>query len=71
LKGEIYESQKELVSALDEILEELRQVYGAEIEEIHYPAADTYEYINHEPVKLLAKAYLIKIRKPTDFQHEK
>ena len=70
LKGEIYESQKELVSALDEVLEELRQVYGAEIEEIPYPAANTYEYVNHEPVKLLAKAYLIKIRKPI-FQHEK
>ena len=66
LKGEIYESQKELALALDETLEELRQTYAAEIEEVHYPAADTYEYVNHEPVKLLAKAYLIKIRKPTN-----
>ncbi len=71
LKGEIYESQKGLVSALDETLEELQQVYGAEVEEIHYPVADTYEYVNHEPVKLLAKAYIIKICKPINFQHEK
>jgi len=71
LKGEIYETQKALVSALDKIFDELRQTYGAEIEEIPYPAANTYEYVNHEPVKLLAKAYLIKIHKPTDSQHEK
>lgn len=71
LKGEIYETQKALVSALDETLYELQQIFGAEIEEIPYPVANTYEYVNHEPVQLLAKAYLIKIRKPRNFQHEK
>ena len=71
LKGEIYETQKAFVSALDETLHELQQTYGAEIEEIPYPVANTYEYVNHEPVKLLAKAYLIRIRKQANFQHAK
>ncbi len=71
LKGEVYESQKALVAALDETFAELRQNYGAEIEEIPYPVANTYEYVNHEPVKLLARAYLIKIHKPINFRHEK
>lgn len=71
LRGEIYESQKVLVSALDETFAELRRDYEIEIEEIPYPVADTYEYVNHEPVKLLAKAYLIKMHKPINFQHEK
>jgi ubiquinone/menaquinone biosynthesis C-methylase UbiE len=64
LKGEIYETQKALVSALDETFDELRQTYGVEIEEIPYPAANTYEYKNDMPVRLLAKGYLIKIHKP-------
>ena len=71
LKGEVYESQKALVLALDETFAELQQDHGVEIEEIPYPVANTYEYVNHEPVKLLAKAYLIKLHKPINFQHEK
>lgn len=64
LKGEVYESQKRLTADLENTLEELQKTYGAKVEEIHYPVADTYEYKNHEPVKLLAKAYLIRIQKP-------
>lgn len=64
LKGEVYESQKTLVLVLNQVFDELRQAHGAEIEEIPYPVADTYEYVNHKPTKLLAKAYLIKIHKP-------
>lgn len=71
LRGEVYESQEILASALDEAFAELRRDYGIEIEEIPYPAANTYEYVNHQPVKLLAKAYLIKMHKPINFEHEK
>jgi len=64
LRGEISETQKAVVSALDETLNELRQIYGAEIEEIPYSTGDIYEYENNKPTKLLARAYLIKIHKP-------
>lgn len=64
LKGEVYKSQKRLVSVLDKTLEEIRQTFSAEIEEIPYPAANTYEHVNHKSKKILARAYLIKIHKP-------
>ncbi|KXK08133.1 MAG: biotin biosynthesis protein BioC [Microgenomates bacterium OLB22] len=52
LRGKVYESQEILASALDEAFAELRRDYGIEIEEIPYPAANTYEYVNHQPVKI-------------------
>ena len=50
---------------LDATLEELRQAYGVEIEEIHTPP-DSYRYDEPfgEPKELFAKKYLIIIRKP-------
>ncbi|HZX50179.1 MAG TPA: methyltransferase domain-containing protein [Candidatus Paceibacterota bacterium] len=65
LKGNVYESQQNISAAVEEVLEELRQAYGAEVEEIRYSAGDTYEYdAKQEPIRILARAYLIKIRKP-------
>lgn len=64
LRGESYKSQKEFSGVLDEALNNLRQNYNVEVEEIPYPVANTYEYINKKPVKILANAYLIKIHKP-------
>lgn len=50
---------------LDTTFNELRKTYGVEIEEIHTPP-DSYKYDEPlgKPVKLTAKVYLIKIRKP-------
>lgn len=69
LRGDTYQSQKDLVTALDKALEELQQTFGVTIEQIRFPDGDTYTYESPEhmrdgiPKEVLAKAYLIKIKK--------
>ena len=63
LMGKEYEGQRILSESVEEVLEELEATGGVQIEKIRTPANDTYEYEGKRPVKLLAEAYLIIIRK--------
>lgn len=62
LMGELYENQKILTESILKALNELKKE-GFEVVQEHIPSDDTYEYEGHEKKSLLAKAYLITIRK--------
>lgn len=65
LRGSKYETQKNLAIALDQTLEELKNIFGVKIQQIHFPDKDLYEWEgDKETDRLLAKVYLIKIFKP-------
>jgi len=63
LIGKEYESQMSLAKSITEVLDNLEKTGDFEIEKIRTPSDDTYEYVNHDPVKVLAESYLIIIRK--------
>lgn len=64
LIGKKYESQRILSKSIEKALESLEAEGDIQIEKIRTPSYNTYEYDkNHKPVKLLAEAYLIIIRK--------
>lgn len=58
------ELRKALSNNFEEVLEDLKTDDNLQVERVRTPSDDTYEYDeNHKPVKLLAEAYLIIIRK--------
>lgn len=64
LKGEVYENQRVVANAIDTALKQLGDGYHLSIEQKNM-GQDTYEYdeTGKIPVKLLAHAYLIKIKR--------
>lgn len=63
LIGKEYEPQRILSQGIEETLKHLEEM-GFEVEKIKTPSDDTYEYdSDHKPIKLLAEAYLVTIRK--------
>lgn len=65
LIGQEYESQKIVARGINEAIEKLEKENNIKVEKTRMPYCDTYEYDNnHEPIKILAEAYLIKMRKP-------
>lgn len=64
LEGEKYEPQRIKKQELNEVLEKLEDM-KLSIEKIRRPREDLYEYDGHiKTDRLLAEAYLIKIKKP-------
>jgi ubiquinone/menaquinone biosynthesis C-methylase UbiE len=63
LQGEIYENQRVITEVVNKALQDLKLEYDVEIEKIDMNK-DSYEYDNeNNPKRLLAKNFLIKIRK--------
>lgn len=66
LEGELYEPQRERKQETDLVFKKLEDK-KLEIEKIRQPHGDIYEYEkNKKTDKILAKAYLIKIKKPNN-----
>jgi len=63
IKGDKDSPRGQLTPAIEETLEEMRSKHYVEIEEIHSPP-DLCEYKNGKPAGLIARVFLIKIRKP-------
>lgn len=63
LMGKEFESQKILSQALENTIKDLEKE-GLKVEKIKTPEYNTYQYDqNHNPLKILAEAFLIIIRK--------
>ncbi|MDP2676999.1 MAG: class I SAM-dependent methyltransferase [bacterium] len=63
LMGDLYENQKILTRSIQAALDRLKE-NGVQVILEHTPSGDTYEYDGHVKKNLLAKAYLVTIKKP-------
>jgi ubiquinone/menaquinone biosynthesis C-methylase UbiE len=63
LLGERYQFQMVFTDSFNESLKELQEKYDFEIEKIHTPIHDSYEQDNNGGKKLLAKSFLIILKK--------
>lgn len=64
LMGDLYENQKVLTQSIKAALNKLKKECKLEIIEEHVQSDDAYEYDGGKRKRLLAKSYLITIRKP-------
>lgn len=63
LLGDTYENQQVLKNTIEEVLNKLEDT-GIKIEKTHTPENDLYEWEGHERKDLLAKSFLITLKKP-------